>query len=197
MAYPTQDDLLQAEPLDEWIDEHFLRSDPAAFGSGGFRPVVAQVARLLDVDANGIYCVGSGAIGVSINPGKSGHGALKKFDADSDIDLAIISEVHFEAAWRDLRRAASPLLRSEMENELEEALDWQRKRFFDGIILANKVLPYLSFGPAWLPAIARVEEDIALLLDRSVPLNVWIFRDYWSLRTYVTKGALLCRERVA
>lgn len=197
MPYPTQDELLAADPLDEWIDEHFLRSDPVAFEGVGFWPTVATVARLLEVDVNGIYCVGSGAVGFSLNPQKVMDGDLKPFDEHSDIDLAVISEVHFESAWRDLRRAAQPLLQSEMEAELAENLNWQKKRFFEGIILANKLLPHLEFGPSWLSGINQIEEAIAIDLNRSIPLNVWIFRDYWSLRTYITKSALLCREKVA
>jgi hypothetical protein len=194
--YPTQDDLLQADPLDEWIDEHFLRPDPAAFAASGFRTTVAMVARTLEVDPNGIYCIGSGATGVSINPGKvSGH-TLKAFDNSSDIDLAIVSEFHFEVAWRDLRRASQPLLKSEMELELAKYLSWQRKRFFDGVIVAHELLPYLSFGPTWVTALNQIAEHVDIALGRSAELNAWIFRDYWSLRTYITGGVLLCREKV-
>lgn len=196
MPHPGQDDILAADPLDEWIDEHFLRADPAAFKEVGFRPVVALVSRVLGVDANGIYCIGSGAIGLSLNPAKVSDARLKAFDEESDIDLAVISEVLFETAWRDLREASHPLLQSEMEAELAESLSWQKKRFFDGVILANKLLPYLSFGPEWLGGLAQVAEKVSILLNRSIEVNTWIFRDYWSLRTYVTSGAMRCKEKV-
>ena len=88
---------------------------------------------------------------------------MKPFGPDSDLDLAIVSEVHFETAWRDLRKAAQPTA-LRVDQSLTENLDHQRKRFFDGAILANHLLPALSFGPQWTGAMVRVEEKIALAL---------------------------------
>ncbi len=196
MGYPTQAELLTAEPLVEWIDAHFLRADPYAFrGSTGFRPVVALISTTLDVDANGVFCIGSGAIGLSLNPAKVTDARLKSFDVDSDLDLAIVSEVHFETAWRDLRRATQAVL-DEIPFELTEHLDWQRKRFFDGAIVAHNLLPFLSFGSVWLANLVRLSEGVAVLLDREVQINVWIYRDYWSLRNYVATSIVRCRARM-
>lgn len=69
MTYPTQEELLAAEPTLEWLDEHFLRTDPYAFGPE-FRVITKAVARGLRVEPNGIYCIGSGAIGLSLSPHK-------------------------------------------------------------------------------------------------------------------------------
>ena len=101
-TYPTQTDLLTANPLLDWIDENFLRSDPFAFRDVGFRPVVALIRRELNVEPNGIYCVGSGAVGYSLSPNKMRPTGLKPFDESSDLDLAII-EIYFELAWREIR----------------------------------------------------------------------------------------------
>jgi hypothetical protein len=195
MPYPSQAELLGADPLLPWIDENFLRSDPFAFRTTGFGSVLALVARELDVDANGIYLIGSGAIGLSINPGNVIGGNLKLFEQESDLDLAIISEVHFEAAWRELRRAVQPTL-DEIPEDLRKNLDWQRKRFFDGAILAHKLLSVLSFGPIWQPALVRVAEHVAVLLDEERPLNIWIYRDYWSLRNYLATGIVKCKQEM-
>jgi hypothetical protein len=92
-TYPTQADVLTAKPLLDWIDENFLRPDPFAFRDVSFRPVVALIRRELDVEPNGIYCVGSGAVGYSMSPKKVRPTGLKPFDESSDLDLAIISEM--------------------------------------------------------------------------------------------------------
>jgi hypothetical protein len=197
MNYPSESELLSADPLLQWIDEHFLRADPFAFKDSGFRAVISAVAAELDVEPNGIFCIGSGAIGLSLNPSKSNDsGRLKAFDKASDIDLAIISEVYFETAWRDIRRAAQPVL-DEMDHVVRQHLDWQRKRFFDGAILTHKLLPALSFGPAWIASLVRISEMVAKQLEREVELNTWIYRDYWSLRNYVATGVIRCREKVS
>jgi hypothetical protein len=197
MAYPTQSDVLAADPVLSWIDRCFLRHDPFAFQGHDFTEIVQLVTETLDVDANGIFCIGSGAVGLSLSPGKVSGTDLKPFDDASDLDIAIISEVHFETAWRDLRRAGQPTTLSEMERGFKDALAWQKKRFFDGAIVAHKVLPYLSFGAEWAASLVRLSERTASLLDREVVVNVWIFRDYWSLRNYVARGLVECRKKVS
>jgi hypothetical protein len=196
LAYPTQEEFLVADPLLGWIDEQFLRPDPFAFQGVAFRDIVQGIAGSLGVDPNGIFIVGSGAVGLSFNPENVVDGALGQYGEDSDLDLAVISEVHFETGWRDLRRAAQPTL-DEMDSLVRENLAWQKKRFFDGTLLANRLLPALSFGPEWATALVRVAESIAVALDREVEkLDLWIYRDYWSLRNYVASGMVRCRERI-
>jgi hypothetical protein len=195
MLYPTQAEILANEPLDEWIDEHFLRFDPFAFQACGFRPIITVIARELRVDPNGVFCIGSGAVGLSLNPGKIQRKALKPFDATSDLDFAVVSEVHFEQAWRDLREATRPTLTA-VDQQLRDNLTWLKKRFFDGAILAHVLLPYLSFGNSWISAIVKVQQDVALALDREVAIKTWIYRDYWSLRNYVAASIVTCRGRI-
>lgn len=195
MVYPTQAQLLDAEPLLEWIDQHVLRSDPFAFKGVGFRPVISLVSRELGVEANGVYCIGSGAVGLSMNPNKVLGADLKQFNDSSDLDIALISELHFETAWRDLRQAVAPTL-TEIHPLIVEHLKWQRKRFFDGAILAQKLLPTFSFGNTWIPSAVRLRELVSTLLDREVEMNLWIYRDYWSLRSYVASSIIRCRQKV-
>jgi hypothetical protein len=57
-------------------------------------------------------------------------GNLKPFSDESDLDIALISEIHFELAWLNLREHAHPVL-NELENEFREAIKHQKKRFFD------------------------------------------------------------------
>lgn len=195
VTYPSEDDVLRCDPVLTWIDDKYLRNDPYAFKdvADGFHSTASLIAQEFDVDRNGIFCIGSGAIGLSLNPANSTDGKLKRFDNESDLDLAIISEVHFEAAWRDLRRASQPTVEF-MEQVVQENIQWQRKRFFDGAILAEKLLPALSFGPEWSIALIRCEEHICRLLEREVSIGLWIYRDYWSLRNYVSDGLMKCRR---
>ncbi|WP_167138505.1 hypothetical protein [Diaminobutyricimonas sp. TR449] len=195
MPYPTQADILAATDVLPWIDEHILRLDPYAFPPGTYWKFVAKVAEELDVDPNGVFCIGSGAIGLSMNPKKVQGKNLKPFGPDSDLDLAIVSEVHFETAWRDLRRAAQPS-RTAIDEVVRSNLSWQKGRLFDGAIIASKLLPSLSFGSEWLPASVRVSQLAAQILDREIDVNLWIYRDYWSVRNYVSRGFIESRKKI-
>lgn len=194
--YPSAEEALTAVPVLGWIDSRFLRPDPFAFHQVGvdFRSFVARVAEEFSVEPNGVFCVGSGAIGSSLNPGKMLGRTLRQFDDSSDLDVALISEVHFESAWRDLRSAAQPTLTTP-DQLISDNLSWQKKRFFDGAIIANKLLPALSFGPLWLGAAARLSQWVAIEFDREVEVNYWIFRDYWSVRNYVADSIIKCRKK--
>lgn len=194
-TYPTEADLLNAHADPSWIDDFYLRSDPFAFRQTSFRPVVSLITKEFDVDANGVFCIGSGAVGLSLNPEKVTGNALKRYDDASDLDLAVISEVHFETAWRDLRRAAAPSV-TPLDELVATNLRHQKKRFFDGAILADRLLPVLSFGPAWIQSLNRLSELIALSLQRNVDVHMWVYRDYWSLQTYVLGGIVGCRAKV-
>ena len=197
MAYPHETDLLGATDPPGWIDQHFLRQDPFAFAHGtlSFHSAACTLSESLDVERNGIFCIGSGAIGLSINPAKIVDGHLKEFDHDSDLDVAIVSSRHFELAWRELLLATQPHLK-EVPAAVEKNLAWQRKRLFDGAILANKLLGSLSFGTKWLGAIDSVSGRIEDSFDRSVTAEFWIYRDYWSLRNYVARGVVACQREI-
>ena len=173
----------------------FIREDPFAFSSGDFADLTLEIGELLEVDVNGIFCVGSGAIGLSFDPDKATGGTLKPFGLDSDLDLAIISSYHFDIAWRDLRNASQPTV--EERNELlDKHLSLQRKRLFDGAILTDRLLPVLSFGNKWITALTRVEQTASVQLNREVSVKAWIYRDYWSLRNYVSLGLSRCQGKL-
>jgi hypothetical protein len=195
VTYPSEDEILRSASVLPWIDDCFLRSDPYAFKdiANGFRSTAALIAQELDVDRNGIFCIGSGAVGLSLNPDKLSDGGLKKYDDESDLDLAVISEVYFETAWRDLRRAAQPTTEY-MDTTVKQYIQWQKKRFFDGAILANRLLPALSFAPTWEISLVRIQEHISRLFEREVSIGLWIYRDYWSLRNYISDGLVKCRR---
>jgi hypothetical protein len=194
MAYPDEGQLLSVGDPPSWIDQHFLRQDPYAFDglSLSFHEAACSLSASLDVERNGIFCIGSGAVGLSINPANIRDGHLKRYGTDSDLDIAVVSSRHFEMAWRELLLATQPHLK-EVPEVVEQHLSWQRKRLFDGAILANKLLGTLSFGTVWQGAIDRVAGRLEDVLDRPVSLEFWIYRDYWSLRNYVARGVVACQ----
>jgi len=196
-AYSDFSEVLNATSLPEWIDRNFLRHDPYAFSSAGknyFADFVAQCSKNYDVDPNGIYCIGSGATGLSFNPYKYTAEGPKKFSRSSDLDIAIISPYYFETAWRDLRLAAHPAYSSPSQR-LMRKIDHQRGRMFDGAIVANKLMAHLSFGGPWSLALRRMEYEWQDTLNITGGLNFWIYRDYWSVRSYVAEGIEKCREK--
>ena len=52
--YPTESEILSAEPMLDSIDDCFLRQDPYAFRNTGFAPIVSAIRQALEVDSNGI-----------------------------------------------------------------------------------------------------------------------------------------------
>jgi hypothetical protein len=195
VSYPQQDEIVRSQEILKWIDERFLRPDPYAFQDADFRAVIRLISDSLEVDANGIYCVGSGAVGLSLDPDKISAGKLKVFDQGSDIDIAVISSSHFETAWRDLRVASQPTL-EEKSDTLLQHLSLQRKRIFDGAILTDRLLSELSFGNHWVSSLVKVEEEVSKRLGRETDVHVWIYRDYWSVRNYVSGGIVKCQEKL-
>jgi hypothetical protein len=197
--YPSESDLLEVKELPTWIDRNFLRMDPYAFDSAVgnlFPEFVHDAAQAFEVDPNGIYCIGSGAIGLSCNPNNVREGHLKVFGDGSDLDVAVISQFHFDQAWRDLRVLAHTAYTPSTSKILRGKLDHQRSRLFDGAIIANKLMTRLTFGPGWSPHRLRLQLEWRDRLGLSGKVNLWIYRDYWSVRSYVAEGIQKCVEKL-
>lgn len=178
-----------------WIDRNFLRSDPFAFQTPEgniFREFVHEAAQAFDVDPNGIYCIGSGAIGISMNPKNIEMGRLKRYGSGSDLDIAVISQFHFDQAWRDLRVLSHKAYTPATSSTLRRKLDHQQSRLFDGAIVANKLMSNLTFGTTWSLQLRRLQFEWQERLDSSGGINMWIYRDYWSVRSYVAEGIQKC-----
>lgn len=197
--YPSESDLLSAVELPTWIDRNFLRIDPYAFdlASGNlFAEFVHDAAHAFEVDPNGIFCIGSGAIGLSCNPRNVRNGGLKKFGADSDLDIAVVSQFHFDQSWRDLRVLAHTAYTPSTSKTLRERLDHQRERLFDGAIVADKLMSRLTLGPRWNPHRIRLQLEWRDRLAIRGEVHLWIYRDYWSVRSYVAEGIQKCVQRL-
>ncbi|HEX6590626.1 MAG TPA: hypothetical protein VF050_01360, partial [Moraxellaceae bacterium] len=99
------------------------------------------LANLLDVDPSSLVITGSSVFGVSLNPNKN----YKFFDKRSDIDIAVISEHHFNVGWRTLRNLGSkihgltPTAKQSVHDHVNMYIYW-------GTIATDKILHLMPFG---------------------------------------------------
>lgn len=144
-----------------------------------------KLAPKLGVDPYEIVLTGSAATGYSLSPSKK----LRQFSGDSDIDVGIVSEYHFEIAWRFLRNMRSRW--NELKPTQRENIRRHRENFiFSGTIAADRVLPELPFGKAWQNALDEMGRQ-SPTTDREVKLR--IYKDYDALRNYHIDGILKLR----
>jgi predicted nucleotidyltransferase len=134
------------------------------------------LASKLRVDPFSIVLVGSACTGFSLNPDKN----YRMFTGGSDIDVAIISNYHFEIGWRHLRELGA--LKYGLSASARSALkENQDTHFFWGAINTRDLLPHLPFGTSWLIAL---EEMGCRQPTRGRDIKVRIYRDSYSLVGY-------------
>ncbi|WP_410604881.1 hypothetical protein [Amycolatopsis sp. lyj-90] len=169
--------IIQLSP-ETFINRHVLDRTPWIFESRTkYAEWKFQLAYDLDVDPLPMSIVGSAGLGFSLSPGKK----FSEFHQDSDIDVAIISNRHFEEAWLQLR-SLGPLDRLKPGSSEAEVLDWHRGRLiFDGAIATDKILGMLPFGAKWTRAFSRASNREP---TTGREINGRIYRDCQSLREY-------------
>jgi hypothetical protein len=146
------------------------------------------LAEGIGVDPREVLITGTACTGVSLNPYKS----FKAFDAESDVDVAVISGYHFEAAWRTLRHTGARTLFR--EPRMRSALDDHKTRLiYWGTIATDKILGLLPFGETWLSSLGRMAQQ-SPTLGRSIKARV--YRDFDSLRSYQIEGIRKLRENL-
>lgn len=135
------------------------------------------LAQQLEVDGRDLAIVGSAATGRSLNPRKR----FKTFDAESDIDIAVVSSHHFDQAWRWFLET-DPLIITGLDQVGKEKFAAHRSHYiYEGVIAAEYFLSYLPFGRGWAAALQRNQ---ALLPARAQGrfIRVRIYRDNRALR---------------
>lgn len=139
-----------------------------------------MVGRGLEVDPLNLVVVGSTCVGVSLSPGTPKF--LRPFHDGSDVDLAVISPRHFDAAWRTLR-TWGPVDKLKLKpGDEADLLTWHRKRLvFDGTIATERLLPYLDFGPQWASVLGRAGQ---MNPTQNRDVKARLYRDFESLRDY-------------
>jgi predicted nucleotidyltransferase len=171
---------IETEDPSTLISELVLERLPHIFGSNWseFRTWRARLAPRLGVDPCDIFFSGSAAVGFSLNPQKG----LRRFDDDSDIDVAVVSAYHFDAAWRALRLVKRAKV---SERDWESVLSHRRNYIFWGCIACDYVLNLLPFGKDWAVAL-NLMAQVAPTEDRMIKTR--LYRDVNSLRDYLNMG---------
>jgi hypothetical protein len=83
-----------------FVDYFVVGARPSLFATEEqFRDWRRRSAALINVDPASLHIVGSACVGFSLKP----TAKLKPFGATSDVDVAVVSSVHFDIAWRHLR----------------------------------------------------------------------------------------------
>lgn len=135
-----------------------------------------KLAKGLEVDPSSLVITGSCSFGISLNPNKN----YRYFDSGSDIDVAVVSEYHFNQAWRTLRNLGSeihsftPRTRQSIDDHVKRYIYW-------GTIATDRILHILPFGKIWNEALEEIKKETPTL-GRSV--NARIYKDFDSLRAY-------------
>ncbi|WP_133794291.1 hypothetical protein [Actinokineospora alba] len=175
---------------EKFVDHHILDRVPWLFPSWwSYREWKSELAAGLNVDPHDIIVVGSAALGFSLAPSKD----LSAFHDGSDIDVAVISTWHFEAAWRELR-AIDAIDRLHRGGAEADYLSWHRRDLvYSGAIATDKVLHLLSFGHLWTIAFAHAANR-----DPTIgrEIRARIYRDCESLRIYNVKNVRKLRNRL-
>jgi hypothetical protein len=147
-----------------------------------------MLAEGLQVDPRDIMVVGSAATGRSLSARKR----FSMFRKQSDVDIAVISAVYFDRAWRWFRQAKPALLGFDPE-QLRLFNRHREGYIFDGMIAANVFLSYLPFGAEWNRELQRSEQYLPGRLQGRV-LSVRIYRDGEALRRAQLEALLSYRS---
>ncbi|MGV8832147.1 MAG: hypothetical protein ACOH2N_09245 [Devosia sp.] len=142
----------------------------------------------LGVEPSSAFLVGSGAVGISLNPFKN----FKEFDAGSDLDVAIVSSEHFEVAWKFLRanfRRQRRTLRGRAKVALESHVNGL---VFWGAVEADALLSIYPFGLGWITAL--VDASTEVVGNRTVKAR--IYKDFDALNDYQIQGVGKLRNNI-
>lgn len=147
-----------------------------------------SLAESLQVDPYGVILVGSACTGFSLSPQKN----FREFNQKSDLDVAVISDRHFDEAWRFLRDLGSDI--HKLPADAKRAVNSHRSgHVFDGVIATDRFVQYLPFGRTWVPAL-ELATTTQPADGRAV--KVRLYRDLFALRSYQRRGVEEARTRL-
>ena len=135
-----------------------------------------ELAERLDIDPKSMVITGSASCGFSLNPFKD----YREYNEKSDIDIAIISELHFDIAWRTLRNLGTKRfdLNAKQKASLKEHVD---RLIYWGTIATDKLLELFPFGLEWTQHLLEMSKKEPAN-DRTI--NIRLYKDYDALRAY-------------
>lgn len=147
-----------------------------------------QLSFLIGVDAKAIVFTGSSSVGFSLNPAKD----FQPFNINSDIDVAIISSIHFDIAWHFLRNIGTQYHR--FNTREKNAIDDHRNRLiYYGTIATDKIVQLLPFGMEWVKAMNEMAK-IEPTKDREI--NFRIYKDFEALKSYQLIGVTKVKDKL-
>jgi hypothetical protein len=160
--------------MDEFVDVSLIERVPFIFSSQvQYLKWRRQGAVGLNVDPRNIILVGSAAHGFSVKSGKL-------YEATSDVDVAVVSHMHFEQAWQFMKTARIGSLKA-TQFQKEHLREYAATYVYNGCVATDYILPLLPFGPDW----SRTAASLARALPGGVrTINFRLYRDIEALRSY-------------
>lgn len=135
-----------------------------------------ELSKRLNIDSKAIVFTGSSSCGFSMNPNKN----YRDFNEKSDIDIALISNYHFDIAWRTLRDLGTKVL--DLTPKQKSAYyDHIKRLIYWGTIATDKILEILPFGKDWSLELMELSK-LEPANDRVI--NIRIYKDFEALRAY-------------
>lgn len=147
-----------------------------------------KLGEKIGVDSSAMIFTGSSGCGFSLNPYKN----FKEFDDESDIDIAVISDHHFDIAWHYLRSlgaryyALTPKQKTAVDDHVARLIYW-------GTIATDKIISILPFGKRWMNALNEMKVEHPTF-NREI--NIRIYKDFKSLRDYQTQNLEKLRTKL-
>lgn len=135
-----------------------------------------ELAAKIGIDSKSMVLTGSASCGFSLNPYKN----YRLYNEESDVDVAIISELYFDIAWKELRNLGTkrfdltPKQKASLKDHVDRLIYW-------GTIATDKLLELFPFGKQWalhLLELARLQP-----INNKV-INIRLYKDFDSLRDY-------------
>lgn len=108
------------------------------------------------------------------------HKNYRLYNDESDVDVAIISELYFDIAWKELRNLGTkrydltPKQKASLQDHVDRLIYW-------GTIATDKLLELFPFGKEWafhLLDLAKLEPI------NNKAINIRLYKDFESLRAY-------------
>lgn len=166
-----REELISMRPRD-FVYKRLLPARPQPFNTEDeYLKWRENASLLLEVESCDVHIVGSRLLGYSLNP----HHPLRAVQADSDLDVAVVSHLHFESGWHGLRWKPPMNI---IDNSLQKHLDWHKSDLiFRGIIAVDLVVSLLPFAKDWMAAIDLLQKEKN---TKDMEISIRLFRDHKS-----------------
>lgn len=183
------DDILN-EPVSYTTSKWIIERIPFVFNNNlkNYIDWKEKLSTLIGVDSKAIVFTGSSSVGFSLNPKKN----FSAFHQDSDIDVAIISNHYFDAAWYFLRQLGPQYHR--FKPTIRNAINEHRVRFiYHGTIATDRLIQILPFGIEWVNAMNEMK-GLEPTIDREI--NFRIYKDFEALKSYQNIGIMIAKDQL-